>query len=176
MLQFLTTLPVSILMLLGFLMGMLAIIWCIGARWCWRFLEAGTLRHPALRGPIAVTIWPVWLLLVFIASRIAVVQAILAACLLGAVLLQPGPAAASDLIMREGNDSVRLTDSPCSSELVLGRLTADQHEDFHAASAVFQGQQFIACWRAMGNVAFLIYEDGDQGVIPLQQLHPALDI
>lgn len=96
--------------------------------------------------------------------------------LLLAAVLAAGPAIAGDLVARQGNDSVRLTEAPCANELVLGRLEASQHEDFHAASAVFQGKQFLACWRAMGNVAFLVYEDGDQGVIPLQELHPALDI
>lgn len=98
------------------------------------------------------------------------------ALLLVAVLLAAGPAVAGDLVARVGNDSVRLTEAPCENAVVLGRLEASQHEDFHAASAVFQGQQFLACWRRMGSVAFLMYEDGDQGLISLQELHPALDI
>jgi len=84
------------------------------------------------------------------------------------------PTFAQDLIARQGDDSVRLSEAACSSQLVLGRLEAGQHEEFHAATAVFQGQNFVACWRAMGNVAFLMYEDGDQGVIPLQELKPEL--
>jgi hypothetical protein len=84
------------------------------------------------------------------------------------------PTFAQDLIARQGNDSVRLSEAACASQLVLGRLEAGQHDEFHAATAVFQGQNFVACWRAMGNVAFLMYEDGDQGVIPLQELKPEL--
>ena len=84
------------------------------------------------------------------------------------------PTFAQDLVARQGNDSVRLSEAACASKLVLGRLEAGQHEEFHAATAVFQGQNFVACWRAMGNVAFLMYEDGDQGVIPLQELKPDL--
>jgi hypothetical protein len=96
------------------------------------------------------------------------------AAALAVAALASAPTFAQDLIARQGNDSVRLSEGACSSQLVLGRLEAGQHEEFHAATAVFQGQSFVACWRAMGNVAFLIYEDGDQGVIPLQELKPEL--
>jgi hypothetical protein len=91
-----------------------------------------------------------------------------------AAALAAAPTFAQDLVAHQGEDSVRLSDTACKSELVLSRLDADQHEQFHAASAVFQGQNFQACWRVMGNVAFLIYEDGDQGVIPIQELKPEL--
>src|SRR4051812_30941507 len=84
------------------------------------------------------------------------------------------PSFAQDLVARQGNDSVRLSDDSCKSELVLSRLEAGQSEEFHAATAVFQGQNFVACWRVMGNVAFLLYEDGDQGVIPIHELKPEL--
>ena len=84
------------------------------------------------------------------------------------------PVFAQDLVARQGEDSVRLSDAACQSELVLSRLESAQHEEFHAATAVFQGQNFVACWRAMGNVAFLVYEDGDQGIIPIQELKPEL--
>lgn len=85
-------------------------------------------------------------------------------------------APAADLVGRHGNDSVRLSEAPCTNELVTPRLPPGLGEEFHAAVAVFGGKSFVACWREMGNIAFLIYEDGDQGVIPLQALHPALDI
>jgi hypothetical protein len=96
------------------------------------------------------------------------------AAALAVAALASAPTFAQDLVARQGNDSVRLSEAACASELVLGRLEAGQHEEFHAATAVFQGQNFVACWRAMGNVAFLLYEDGDQGVIPLQELKPDL--
>ena len=57
---------------------------------------------------------------------------------------------------------------------MLSRLTPAQAGEFRAASAVFQGQRFQACWRMMGNAAYLIYEDGDQGVIPASELKPEL--
>ena len=84
------------------------------------------------------------------------------------------PSFAQDLIARQGDDSVRLSEEACKSELVISRLEPGMAEQFRAASAVFQGQRFQACWRMMGNAAYLIYEDGDQGIIPAGELKPEL--
>jgi hypothetical protein len=84
------------------------------------------------------------------------------------------PAFADQLVARQGNDSVRLSDTACQSELVLGRIEAATRQEYRAASAVFQGQNFTACWRMVGNVAHLVYEDGDQGIIPAQELKAEL--
>ncbi|RYF18093.1 MAG: hypothetical protein EOO30_04635 [Comamonadaceae bacterium] len=84
------------------------------------------------------------------------------------------PAFAQDLIARQGDDSVRLSDAQCKSELILNRLEPAIAGEFKSASAMFQGQRYQACWRMMGNAAYLIYEDGDQGVIPAQELKPEL--
>jgi hypothetical protein len=35
------------------------------------------------------------------------------------------------------------------------------------ANAVVDGQPFRACWIVDGDAAHLLYEDGDQGLIPL---------
>jgi hypothetical protein len=84
------------------------------------------------------------------------------------------PSFAQELVARQGDDSVRLSDSACSNEQVLRRLDPTKAGEYKAASAMFQGQRFTACWRMMGNVAHLVYEDGDQGVIPAQELKPEL--
>ena len=84
------------------------------------------------------------------------------------------PCFAQELVARQGDDSVRLSDNACSSELVLRRLDPASASEYKAASAVFQGQRFTACWRMMGNVAHLVYEDGDQGIIPVAELKPEL--
>ena len=84
------------------------------------------------------------------------------------------PSFAQDLIARQGDDSVRLSDDACKSELVISRLEPGMAAEFHSASAMFQGQRFQACWRMMGNAAYLIYEDGDQGIIPATELKPEL--
>ena len=84
------------------------------------------------------------------------------------------PAFADDLVARQGGDTVRLNEKPCTSEMVLRQLPTDLHGEFKAASAVVDGKTFTACWRMAGNAAYLVYEDGDQGVIPLAELKPEL--
>ena len=84
------------------------------------------------------------------------------------------PSFAQNLVARQGDDSVRLSDDSCKSDLVLSRIEPGTADEFHAASAMFQGQRFQACWRLVGNAAYLIYEDGDQGIIPASELKPEL--
>lgn len=85
-----------------------------------------------------------------------------------------GPAFADDLVARNGADEIRLADRPCVSAEVLTHLPAPLHSQFRAASALVQGHTFVACWRVQGNAAVLLYEDGDQGLVPLSSLKRAL--
>ena len=94
--------------------------------------------------------------------------------LLCAAALATAPAMAQDLVARQGNDTVRLADGPCTSEPVLARLRPEIQAQFKAALAVVEGRTFEACWRPAGNVAHLLYEDGDQGLVPLADLKPDL--
>lgn len=94
--------------------------------------------------------------------------------LLVCAALAAAPVFAEELVARNGNDSVRLGDAPCTSELVLARLQPQAHAEYKAASAVVDGQNFVACWRVVGNSAHLLYEDGDQGIIPMAELKPDL--
>lgn len=95
-------------------------------------------------------------------------------CAAVAAAFAVAPSFAQDLIARQGDDSVRLSNDTCKSELVLSRIEPGTAEEFHAASAMFQGQRFQACWRMVGNAAYLVYEDGDQGIIPASELKPEL--
>lgn len=94
--------------------------------------------------------------------------------LLCVAALAAAPAMAQDLVARQGNDIVRLADGPCTSEQVLARLEPALQSQFKAALAVVEGHTFAACWRKAGDVAHLLYEDGDQGVVPLSDLKPDL--
>lgn len=85
-------------------------------------------------------------------------------------LLVPLPAAAQDLVAREGDDSIRLREKPCEVEAVLSRVPQQFHSQFMAATAVVEGKTFAACWRKAGAAAHLVYEDGDQGIVPLSEL------
>jgi len=87
--------------------------------------------------------------------------------LLCAAALLATPALADELVASNGNDSVRLSDGPCTSQEVLNRLKPQFHSVLKEASAVVRGQSFKACWILAGDSAHLLYEDGDQGLIPL---------
>ena len=87
--------------------------------------------------------------------------------LLCAAALVAAPVMADELVASNGLDSVRLSDKPCTSDQVLKRLTPKFRDAMRDASAVVGGQPFRACWIADGESAHLLYEDGDQGLIPL---------
>ncbi|HEY8048220.1 MAG TPA: hypothetical protein VIE63_03535 [Ramlibacter sp.] len=87
--------------------------------------------------------------------------------LLCAAALAAAPVMADELVASNGQDSVRLTDQPCSSQQVLQQLTPNVRDMMKDASATVGGQQFHACWVVDGESAHLLYEDGDQGLIPL---------
>jgi hypothetical protein len=87
--------------------------------------------------------------------------------LLVAAALAAAPAFADEVVASNGNDSVRLSDSPCTSQQVLSLLDPSLRPALRDASAVVQGRSFKACWVVHGDAAHLLYEDGDQGLIPL---------
>jgi hypothetical protein len=89
------------------------------------------------------------------------------ALLCGAAALVAAPALADELVAISGKDQIRLSDSPCSNEKVMGQLSPRARAMLRDATAVVQGQQFKACWLVHGESAHLLYEDGDQGLIPL---------
>ena len=87
--------------------------------------------------------------------------------LLCAAALVAAPAFADELVASKGSDQVRLSSSPCSNEQILSKLKPQLHPALRDASAVVEGKTFKACWIVDGHAAHLIYEDGDQGLIPL---------
>lgn len=87
--------------------------------------------------------------------------------LLCAAALVAAPVLADELVASNGQDSVRLSDKPCSSEQVLEHLTPKFRDLMRDANATVNGQPFRACWMVDGDSAHLLYEDGDQGLIPL---------
>ena len=94
--------------------------------------------------------------------------------LLCAALAAAAPAIARDLVARQGSDSVRLAEGPCQAEQVLSRLDPQMQEKYKEATATVEGRTFAACWRMTPNGAHLLYEDGDQGLVPTSDLKPEL--
>lgn len=85
-------------------------------------------------------------------------------------------AQAQDLVVNEGQDSIRLTDAACSNAAVLQRIAPAERALFRTASATLQGQRYTACWSRVSTAVYLVYEDGDQGLVPVARLKVPLDI
>lgn len=94
--------------------------------------------------------------------------------LCAALTAAAAPVFAQDLVARQGNDAVHLGEAPCTSEPVLKLLDPKLQAKYHAASATVQGRTFAACWAMTVNGVHLMYEDGDQGLVPLSDLKPEL--
>ena len=94
--------------------------------------------------------------------------------LLCAAALLAAPAIADEVVASNGDDSVRLSDAQCSNPKVLEQIEPSMRSRVRDATAVIQGQSFRACWAVMdGTVAHLVYEDGDQGIVPLTEFKKA---
>ncbi|KQP47713.1 hypothetical protein [Pseudorhodoferax sp. Leaf274] len=83
---------------------------------------------------------------------------------------------AQDLVVNEGRDSIRFTDAACNSEAVLRRIEPGERSLFRTASATLQGQRYTACWSVVSTAVYLVYEDGDQGLVPVAKLKVPVDI
>lgn len=141
---------------------LLAAIWAVGMWWGWRaFPNARKSRRVLLS-----VLWP----LAWLVERFAVIQALLAACLLGA-LVSPQPARA-DSIARSGSNWVRLTLKPCTDAATVAALQEQglDPESFRAARSEFGGVPHAACWMPAQGGAVLVYDDKDQGYIPVDAL------
>lgn len=83
---------------------------------------------------------------------------------------------ASDLVARNGNDTVRLTQAACHAEILplLAMVFPTAAPNFRAAHAEIDGASFRACWilRPDGKV-LLQYEDTDTGLIHVQEFQRA---
>lgn len=69
--------------------------------------------------------------------------------------------AQSAVIARQGSDWVQLSDKPCT-------LQVPQAEQRRMAEAFVGGAKYPACWLPMQGAVHLVYEDGDQGAIPME--------
>lgn len=71
------------------------------------------------------------------------------------------------LTATNGKDSARVTDQPCSSQIILRMVNPQYRDVLRDASATVGGKTYRACWVVDGEYAHLLYEDGDQGMILL---------
>lgn len=86
------------------------------------------------------------------------------------------PVFAGERVARQGNDEVRLFDGPCVSAETMARIPANERESFSKAQGVFGGQKYFGCWQPIEGGVHIMWEDGDQGLIPNAELKEVLGV
>lgn len=88
------------------------------------------------------------------------------------IALLAGPALAGDMVARQDGDTVRLTEAPCPDE-VLQYVAEGSRGYFRKALAIIDGRNFVAChYLRPDDRVLVVYEDGDQRLIPLAHFKP----
>lgn len=87
-----------------------------------------------------------------------------------ASLLLAAGSAMADAEARNGQDWVRITPQPCTNAAILERIPASFTQELWQAAAEFQGTRYAPCWRPAEDAVHLIYEDGDEGLLPASTL------
>jgi hypothetical protein len=88
--------------------------------------------------------------------------------LLLAGLLASAPALADDLILRDGQNTIRLSTAPCHHSKVIDLLRPEFREQFRHGFGVFNGRQVGLCWILSDPLTVTVVDDeGDSGAIPL---------
>jgi hypothetical protein len=87
-----------------------------------------------------------------------------------AAAIAAGPAfAASEMVARQGDDSIRISEAKCETASVLRHIKPELRKNFRKADARIGGQRYFACWMLQASTVFVVYEDGDLGLVPLQE-------
>jgi hypothetical protein len=82
----------------------------------------------------------------------------------------------ADWVARQGESSVRLYEKPRTNEAVLKLIPPQFRTRFQAAVGLIAGARYEACWTKDPNGAYLVYEDGDQGMVPAGDLKRPIDL
>jgi hypothetical protein len=78
-----------------------------------------------------------------------------------------------DFIARQGSDSVIIhTTSACSNEKIIARAPERFRDSLVSAKGHFQGKDFDACAFPYGESVYVLYDDGDNGMIPMSEFKP----
>lgn len=93
---------------------------------------------------------------------------LLKSILLALMLVLSVPASAAEMSASLGKDYIRISDKECTEKAVLDRIPPDQRPLFRKAEATVGGVDYKACWMYTPQAIKLIYEDGDEGLIPPQ--------
>jgi hypothetical protein len=92
------------------------------------------------------------------------------------VLLVATGCLAGERVARQGDDEVHVFDSPCVSAQTIIRIPENAREGWGKMQGRYQGERFFGCWRALGDNILILWEDGDQGLLPVQDFKPVLEV
>jgi hypothetical protein len=70
----------------------------------------------------------------------------------------------------QGADWVRIWNSPCVSAETLARIPQEERAAFQKVQGYVGGKLAFGCALQRGNMYFILWEDGDQGVVPASEL------
>lgn len=87
--------------------------------------------------------------------------------IIAALLLASGGGYAETRIAQNGNDFVRLTTDVCTAQAVLEAIPEQFRHLVRDGTAYTAGREWHVCWFVDGDQAHLLYEDGDEGSIPM---------
>lgn len=85
------------------------------------------------------------------------------------LFLLPTGATRADALYKDDVGEVRLASGPCRVAGVLRWIEEKERPDYQMGSGRFMGQAYFLCWRVRGEWVELKWEDGDSGVMRLQQ-------
>jgi hypothetical protein len=69
-------------------------------------------------------------------------------------------------VASDGKSSVRITLDVCTAQPVLALIPEIYRNVVRDATSTLDGKEWHACWFMDGDKVHLLYEDGDQGLMP----------
>ncbi len=98
---------------------------------------------------------------------------------LSAILLLVSGAAYGANVMRltePNGDYVRLFTSPCANDAILARTPPQYCAQLRAGEAKIDSKMHGMCWLALPDRSVgIVYDDGDQGRLPMDAFKPEVD-
>lgn len=86
-----------------------------------------------------------------------------------AALLAASPAFAGDRVAKVGDDRIVLMDKPCPYASVLRHIKEEYRARFKKADTRIGGKRYFACYVVVDDLVMMVYEDGDQGIVPMSE-------
>lgn len=81
----------------------------------------------------------------------------------------------ADSIATNGRDSVIIQSSACPA-VVTQHIPAEMQPRYKSALANIDGTEYLACWTETGGYVFLVFEDGDTGIVSERVFRPLKEV